>query len=150
MSRAVMGCWSLIIFQLMFVLYDTVYAPVAMPVTENLAVMLRLYVCIALAILVLVLKSEVCRPVGREALLVATLWGVIGLAAWLAVRENHLRCFLELYALGVVPLVGIVLMQLRFVAALGLSAGGMAIVISVALSVAMPYAHMDFAIVFVF
>jgi len=141
-----MGCWSLIIFQLMFVLYDTVYAPVAMPVTENLAVMLRLYVCIALAILVLVLKSEVCRPVGREALLVATLWGVIGLAAWLAVRENHLRCFLELYALGVVPLVGIVLMQLRFVSALVLSAGGMAIV----MSVAMPYAHMDFAIVFVF
>jgi len=145
-----MGCWSLIIFQLMFVLYDTVYAPVAMPVTENLAVMLRLYVCIAFAILVLALKSEVCRPVGREALLVATLWGVIGLAAWLAVRENHLRCFLELYALGVVPLVGIVLMQLRFVAALVLSAGGMVIVISVALSVSMPYAHMDFAIVFVF
>ena len=76
-----MGCWSLIIFQLMFVLYDTVYAPIAMPVTENLAVMLRLYVCIALAIVVLVLKSEVCRSVGREALLVATLWGVIGLAA---------------------------------------------------------------------
>ncbi|MDH2294363.1 GGDEF domain-containing protein [Cobetia sp. 1AS1] len=150
MSRAVMGCWSLIIFQLMFVLYDTVYAPVAMPVTENLAVMLRLYVCIALAILVMVLKSEICRPVGREALMVATLWGVIGLAAWLAVRENHLRCFLELYALGVVPLVGIVLMQLRFVSALVLSAGGMAIVISVALGVTMPYAHMDFAIVFVF
>ncbi|WP_368449276.1 GGDEF domain-containing protein [Cobetia amphilecti] len=149
-SRAVMGCWSLIIFQLMFVLYDTVYAPIVMLVTENLAVMLRLYVCIALAILVLVLKSEVCRSAGREALLVATLWGVIGLAAWLAVRENHLRCFLELYALGVVPLIGIVLMQIRFVSALVLSAGGMAIVMSVALSVAMPYAHMDFAIAFVF
>lgn len=149
-SRAVMGCWALLLFEILLVVYDTAYAHHGVSLTQNLSVQIRLGLCACLVATILVLRHIPLGVKVREGGLVTLLWLTLVIGAGLAVKESHARCQLELYALGVVPMIGGVLMQLRFPHALIMSLAGLLFLILVSHLSEMPYPYMAISVSFVF
>lgn len=149
-ARAILGCWALILFEILLVVYDTAYAHLHVRVVENVSVQARLALCVGLVVTILVMRH---LPLGlkvREGGLIAMLWLTMAIGAWLAIKEPHIRCQLELYALGVVPMIGGIVMRLRFTHALFMSLVGLIFLIIVSHLAEMPYPYMAFSVSFVF